>query len=69
LDPVAEDGILTSNTKYGSGVGNFTVGPSPGDRNHESENKGGIRNVAVDQRNLYLINGRSEQTITIPRKK
>lgn len=51
-----------------SGGGNFVGGPSFSDQNYAGTNTNGVRNVVVDSKNIYLINGNKEQMITIPRK-
>lgn len=66
--PVATDATLTYMKRGSLDGGTFRVGPSPADRSEAGKNKGGVRNVVVDQRNVYLINGWSSQTITIPRR-
>ena len=47
---------------------NFTPGPSKDDQENSRKNAGGVRNVVVDSKNVYLINGNSKQTIKIPRR-
>lgn len=45
-----------------------TPGPSGADHTRAGNNKGGVRNVVVDSKNVYLINGNSSQTIKISRR-
>lgn len=67
--PVASDVTLTYMKRGSSDGGRFRAGPSPDDRKEADKNKNGVRNVVVDQKNVYLINGQSSQTVIIPRRK
>ncbi|HYM95063.1 MAG TPA: hypothetical protein VET23_13040, partial [Chitinophagaceae bacterium] len=51
-----------------TGGGTFTGGPSNADQTYAGTNTNGIRNVVVDNKTIYLINGNKDQTIPIPRK-
>jgi RHS repeat-associated protein len=66
--PVATDASLSYTRGGVTSGGSFRAGPSPADRQEADKNKGGIRNVVVDQKNVYLINGWSNQTVIIPRR-
>jgi RHS repeat-associated protein len=66
--PVATDANLSYTIGPVSTGGSLRAGPSPADRQEANKNKNGIRNVVVDSKNVYLINGRSSQTVTIPRR-
>jgi hypothetical protein len=54
----------------GTGSYKFTGGPSGsgGDQDVAAKNKNGIRDVLVDEKFIYLINGNSNQDIKIPRQ-
>jgi RHS repeat-associated protein len=56
----------TIDYKYGALF--FEGGPSGKDRNVADANKDGIRNVVVDDKFIYLINGNASQDIKIPRQ-
>jgi len=71
--PVATNATLSWSTGPGDrSSGTFTAGPSGigGDQSQAGSNMTdhGVRNVVVDQKNIYLINGNGSQTITIPKK-
>ncbi len=66
--PVAADATLTYTQGTLATGGSFRAGPSPRDRQEADKNKNGVRNVVVDSKNVYLINGWASQTVTIPRR-
>jgi RHS repeat-associated protein len=67
--PVAANATLQYKTSSGSGGGSFRAGPSPDDRQVAGRNSDGVRNVVVDQKNVYLINRWSGETVTIPKRR
>jgi RHS repeat-associated protein len=71
--PVATNTTLSWSTGPGNNSsGDFKAGPSgfggDQDRGFQNMQTHGVRNVVVDEKNIYLINGYTNQTITIPRK-
>jgi len=52
---------------YGHGGSAEGGKPSPEDHTYYRQNDKGVRHVAVDSKNIYIYNGNSSQTITIPK--
>jgi hypothetical protein len=49
--------------------GSFPPGPSPDDRAHARKNVNGVRNVVIDSKYIYLVNGNIDEEIKIERKR
>lgn len=67
---------LGSGTVFYKGIGGdfkdypveSEAGPSPTDYNTAKKNTNEVRDVAVDKNNIYIYNGSSSETITIPKE-
>lgn len=70
LHQFPDDGQIDFKYKSFNGGGSIVVsgGPSGQDRTNASGNKNGIRDVVIDAKFIYLINGNSSQDIKIPRQ-
>jgi RHS repeat-associated protein len=69
LHPVAVPTILTYRIGSFYSGGSFPSGPSSDDRAHARKNNNGVRNVVIDSKYIYLINGNINETIKIERNR
>jgi RHS repeat-associated protein len=61
------DRNMQMSNEYGFGINGEGGRPSPTDHKFYRDHNSGSRHVVVDSKNIYIYNGDSNQTITIPR--